>query len=583
MADGFSAKWNNITDKMKSGAKDLVRTFQANWAAISAGAFAAFEVVRQGFDMMQEWAKGEVMRGSFNATMKQMGLDAEEQFSKIRTAAAGLIDDDGLAQMANKWLGMGMKIEQLSDVMVLARVKAREMGVSAAESFEKLATAIAAGQERGLKAMNIAIDTTVAAEAYAATLGKTASQLTDVEKKQATLNAVLNAGKASLDGVDLSLTTINEKIQRIQATIEEAKDFAGEAVARIGLSVLSVLAALGAAGIHFARVFIWPIARLEEGLAALGMTSSTRMRDAETQLMSYRDRAMDMMKETYEAAMASSDEISGAALAGAIATDSMTNAANAAILAANVAAQFAAAQGTQAKSAWVAIEGIREKTKKFVIEYEQTITASVAQTATLVRLTAKDMVTTFGEVYNAIWEANGGFQSAMLAGLDSIQYGIVDEIGGAWESMFGEANSLLEMFIKSFVEQLTSNVVKSAIGGLLSLFPGGGFLGGIFGGLFHGGGTVLQRAHSGAYIDAPPSREFPILVRGGETIRTEAQEREIQRAVGSQGGVSITVNVQNLASKQAFKDVVQQGMRELGITDVTEYFKNNRSNLVLQA
>lgn len=583
LTDGLTAKWNSITDKMKAGAKDLVRTFQANWAAISAGAFAAFEVVRQGFDMMQEWAKGEVMRGSFNATMKQMGLDAEEQFSKIRTAAAGLIDDDGLAAMANKWLGMGMKIEQLSDVMVIARVKAREMGISAAESFEKLATAIAAGQERGLKALNIAVDTAAANEAYAATLGKTAAQLTDVEKKQATLNAVLDAGKRSLEGVDLSLTTVNEKIQRIQATIEEAKDFAGEAVARIGLSVLSVLSALTAAGIHFARVFIWPIARLEEGLAALGMTTSTRMRDAEAQLVSYRDRAMDMMKETYDAAMASSDEISGAALAGAIATENMTSAANAAIIAANAAAQFAAQQGNGARQAWVAIDGIREKTKKFAIEYEQTITDTVRQSATLVRLTAKDMQTTFGEVYNAIWEINGGFQSSLLAGLDSIHYGIVDYIGGAWESMFGEANSLLEMFIKSFVEQLTSNVVKSAIGGLLSLFTGGGFLGGIFGGLFHGGGTVMK-AHSGAYIDAPPSREIPILVRGGETIRTEAQEREIQRAAGARGGITINVHVNGpVADSQSFKQILEKGMRETGITDAVQYFRNTRSNLVLQA
>lgn len=580
MRDQLTAKWQSVTDKMKSSAASMVRTFQANWAAISAGAFAAFAVVREGFDMMQEWAKGEVMRGSFNATMKQMGLDAEEQFSKIRTAAAGLIDDDGLAAMANKWLGMGMKIEQLSDVMVLARVKAREMGVSASEAFEKLTTAMANGQERGLKAMNIAVDTTAAAEAYALTLGKTVQQLTDVEKKQATLNAVLDAGKVSLDGVDLSLTTINEKIQRVQATLEDAKDFAGEAFARIGLSILSVLSALAAAGVHFARVFMWPIARMEEGLAALGLTSKTTMRDAEAQLESYRDRAMTMMKETYDAAMASSDAISGAALAGAIATDSATNAANASLIAANAAAQYALQQGTQTRQAWVAIEGIHAKAKKFVIAYEQTITSTVAESARLVRVTAADMYVSFGEMYNGIWEMNGGFESALLSGLDSIHYGIVDGIGGAWESMFGEANSLLEMFIKSFVEQLTSNVVKSAIGGLLSLF-GGGFLGGIFGGLFHNGGTV-PKAHNGAYINAPPSREFPILVRGGETVRTEEQEAGVQRAM-SQGGISITVNVQNLASKQAFKDVVQEGMRELGITDVTAYFKNNRSNLVLQA
>ncbi|MHB1050993.1 MAG: hypothetical protein ACYC09_13010 [Bacteroidota bacterium] len=113
------------------------------------------------------------------------------------------------------------------------------------------------------------------------------------------------------------------------------------------------------------------------------------------------------------------------------------------------------------------------------------------------------------------------------------------------------------------------------IGGSLIGGPIGGVIGNLIGGLFHDGGTV-PKAHNGMFIDAPPSREFPILVRGGETIRTEEQEASLRKSSG------ITVIVNNygpIATTQAFKEIVEKGMREIGVTDVAQYFKNSRSNL----
>ena len=87
-------------------------------------------------------------------------------------------------------------------------------------------------------------------------------------------------------------------------------------------------------------------------------------------------------------------------------------------------------------------------------------------------------------------------------------------------------------------------------------------------------------------INASPVREFPIIVRGGETIRTERQEQEVQGALAQRGGmtVNLTMNVNGpISTPQAFKEIVERGMRELGITDVRDYFRNSRSNLVLSS
>lgn len=85
---------------------------------------------------------------------------------------------------------------------------------------------------------------------------------------------------------------------------------------------------------------------------------------------------------------------------------------------------------------------------------------------------------------------------------------------------------------------------------------------------FHQGGTVP----GGMFLNASPAQEFPILVRGGETVRTEQQEAAVQR---SSGGVHFHFHNSNFASPRAFKEVVQRGMRELGIRDVGSYFRDN--------
>jgi hypothetical protein len=111
---------------------------------------------------------------------------------------------------------------------------------------------------------------------------------------------------------------------------------------------------------------------------------------------------------------------------------------------------------------------------------------------------------------------------------------------------------------------------------------------------FHEGGKVpayhsssdVKVAHGGLYFDAPRTQEIPILVRGGETIRTEEQERQFQESARQDGQqpvtnnqyTTLTLNINGpIADKAAFKRIVEDGMREIGVTDVSKYFRNQRN------
>lgn len=72
------------------------------------------------------------------------------------------------------------------------------------------------------------------------------------------------------------------------------------------------------------------------------------------------------------------------------------------------------------------------------------------------------------------------------------------------------------------------------------------------------------------------SGEYDIRVRGDETIRTPEQENNISR-----NGMNLTINIGHVADKHAFKRIIQQGMRELGVTDINKYIRNDYPTLRL--
>jgi len=175
---------------------------------------------------------------------------------------------------------------------------------------------------------------------------------------------------------------------------------------------------------------------------------------------------------------------------------------------------------------------------------------------------------TFGDAMSAL----GGFDEAMYQGFQAAGSAFVSGVGSAFESVFGEANSLLEIFLKATLEAFTQIAVQAAA----MKFATGGFSG-LLGWLgFHSGGTV-PKAHSGAYINAPASHEFPILVRGGETIRTEQQEKNLRSRGG--GSVSLTININAPGTPvEMVRRAIIDGLRDTGLT-VDKYLVNRRDNL----
>ncbi len=100
----------------------------------------------------------------------------------------------------------------------------------------------------------------------------------------------------------------------------------------------------------------------------------------------------------------------------------------------------------------------------------------------------------------------GALKDAFMAVGQAVQNGFSD----VWNSIFGEANSLLEVFLKTLMEQITSKLFSKGIMKLLELLtPGGG--GGIF-------GFLSSLFDTGGYTGAGDDKEIAGFVHRNEYV-----------------------------------------------------------------
>ena len=113
-------------------------------------------------------------------------------------------------------LGVATTGEEMAKLMEIATTRGRAMGETVGQAFNDIVTGLGRGSALILDNLGIVVNATEVNEKYAASLGKSAEALTETEKKQALINAVLadttSAAGATIDPTErLSAATDNFK------------------------------------------------------------------------------------------------------------------------------------------------------------------------------------------------------------------------------------------------------------------------------------------------------------------------------------------------------------------------------------
>lgn len=240
-------------------------------AAAALGAFIALGQRGAGFS--------EIENG-FAKITASVDVNANELLGKLHDATGGTISDmELLTQVNNTLIGVSKDFGQqfgkaLPDLMKLAKTVAEATGKDTVQVFDQITEAIRRGQTRMLMTSGIIVDQKAAFESYAKSIGVSVSAMTEAEREQALLNAVLEQGKGINEALGQAQESNADKMQRASVTITNVFDKIAAVVQPVFGVILDaingVLSAIGDAVGQIAPYLLFLATAFANGLKFIG-------------------------------------------------------------------------------------------------------------------------------------------------------------------------------------------------------------------------------------------------------------------------------------------------------------------------
>lgn len=227
-------------------------------------ASALTEVARRGAVFQQ---LGDVL-GDFAGSV---GSSADAMIAAAKKAAAGTISEYELILNANRAIQfeVAKTPEQFAKLIELSTALGRAQGIADTQALEFLTTGLARESRLILDNLGLIIDLDKATSQFAATLGKSANQLTQAERKQALLNEAFAQGAVAIEANREASDSAATNFERMDASIQNSKDALGALFA----PAVAVVAAQIADAAEAAAVGIREVAKAGSEAQALDLRS----------------------------------------------------------------------------------------------------------------------------------------------------------------------------------------------------------------------------------------------------------------------------------------------------------------------
>jgi hypothetical protein len=227
---GLKKEIGKTGEQTKTSGESMVGTF----AAIAAGAFAAFQTIKKGMSLAKEFA---LFQQSTKAMEAQFGVSSDKIIKKLNEVAKGTISNADLISSANRAMALNVTtdIDEMAQLMEVARVRGQAMGLDTEQAFSDLVTGIGRGSPLILDNLGII------------TKGwdKEAKEAGKAMDTQFILNKVLQDGAAILEKTgDVALTNA-EKFQQMEATAKNIRLVIGEQLLPEVLKVTDAFRGMG--------------------------------------------------------------------------------------------------------------------------------------------------------------------------------------------------------------------------------------------------------------------------------------------------------------------------------------------------
>jgi len=207
------------------------------WVEITGAVLA----LKTAYDMANQAAKFKEREQAFFNMAASHGANAEKIIRDLKEISRGTIDTMTLMEKAGTAMTLGIAADKIDDLMKVARASAKITGQTVSEAFSDISLAVGRQSKMILDNLGILVNVESANEKYAQKLGKLADSLTEAEKKQAFLNATLEAGEDIVNRVGNVQDSAAERIQRYEAQWKNAAIVLGKVFLNVAQGIELVL------------------------------------------------------------------------------------------------------------------------------------------------------------------------------------------------------------------------------------------------------------------------------------------------------------------------------------------------------
>ena len=214
----------NTTNSFKRSSGGIISSLK-KIAPYVASAFAVNTIINFWKEAVELARKTEDIAMSFDKMTKNIWESWDDVLGILKEASKGTISEYDLMLAANKAMSLGVasNTEDFAILMEIARDKAKNMGLTSTQAFDDIVTGLGRWSPLILDNLGITVNATEAQELYAKSIGKSASELTEAEKKQAIINKVVNDGRRELAEMWWATLTAADRQQILQAKITDLK------------------------------------------------------------------------------------------------------------------------------------------------------------------------------------------------------------------------------------------------------------------------------------------------------------------------------------------------------------------------
>ena len=205
----------------------------AKWATLdraiglSAGIYLAgkaFNILEKAFQQFTVAVEQQQKRISFDNLARSVGSSSSKIISELKKASHETITFQRAIETAGRSILLGLDAKILPRLMEIAKASSKVTGQTVVAAYEDITLGVARQSKMILDNLGIVVDYEIHLAKLASSLGKTKDNLNEVERRQAFMNAVMEAGEKIINKVGVSYETLNEKIEKFKTSLVDGTD-----------------------------------------------------------------------------------------------------------------------------------------------------------------------------------------------------------------------------------------------------------------------------------------------------------------------------------------------------------------------